>query len=514
MATKINTTYFGAADTWQYNSSYGSDCKYSSYTLSQLVTSGKWDIGNNAEIDPSIVPWGMPQCSLSANAFTIFTNDSGYLKTILHTSDVKNVPLMIEGAIDGTGYSTELGNNLTDARNAQKRRIIGNTTNSNGVTYTTPDGTTVTFSGKAVTYLNYQRTKIVLSNCVLLNLVDGTRRTIGVKDLLTQTETPTKNEVLVFVQSSFCTNNNTGSDVYLTPTTAIAHNAPPHLANRYLNSSSVRIMNPARKITKSIGNGTTIASQTATSNIRTYSSIVSGAQTVDFPCHAYTTPYCNLSDKHQYFNDVSYHWEMMCYFTASNIPVYIKNGDTLPSSSTNLYYIDYLVIDSTTYENRYHAMYYALIHEFAFLGFPIVDKSADISLNIGNDKVFLPEFDIQHMITTGKFKSGSASISLPNASWADIFDDGVPNWDPNYIPTDYIPIPNINSGITEEITDQSSIEYKRYADTGYTNPNLYRFRDGEVPENDKCEVFIKGTNSYRYTEVRDYIDGSQRDEIP
>jgi len=73
--------------------------------------------------------------------------------------------------------------------------------------------------------------------------------------------------------------------------------------------------------------------------------------------------------------------------------------------------------------------------------------------------------------------------------------------------------PEINTGQTTVIDDESSIEYVRYQ-VGYTNPNLYRFRDGELPKGVKCEVSIRGTNSYRYTEIPDYEDGSTTCEIP
>ena len=74
-------------------------------------------------------------------------------------------------------------------------------------------------------------------------------------------------------------------------------------------------------------------------------------------------------------------------------------------------------------------------------------------------------------------------------------------------------IPIVQPIATSEITDQTSIQWKRYT-VGYTNPDLFRFRDGDLPENTKCDVFIKGTNSYRYTEERDHIDGSQTTETP
>lgn len=74
-------------------------------------------------------------------------------------------------------------------------------------------------------------------------------------------------------------------------------------------------------------------------------------------------------------------------------------------------------------------------------------------------------------------------------------------------------IPTVQPIATTDITDQTSIQWKRYT-VGYTNPDLFRFRDGDLPENTKCDVFIKGTNSYRYTEERDHIDGSQTTETP
>ena len=74
-------------------------------------------------------------------------------------------------------------------------------------------------------------------------------------------------------------------------------------------------------------------------------------------------------------------------------------------------------------------------------------------------------------------------------------------------------IPTVQPTATAEITDQTSIEYRRYMN-GYTNPNLYRFRDGELPENTECDVFIKGTHSHRYTSINDYEDFSTECEIP
>ena len=74
-------------------------------------------------------------------------------------------------------------------------------------------------------------------------------------------------------------------------------------------------------------------------------------------------------------------------------------------------------------------------------------------------------------------------------------------------------IPIVQPDGTHIIDDETSMYYLRYMN-GYTNPNLYRFRDGELPENAECDVFIKGTHSHRYTSINDYEDFSTECEIP
>lgn len=74
-------------------------------------------------------------------------------------------------------------------------------------------------------------------------------------------------------------------------------------------------------------------------------------------------------------------------------------------------------------------------------------------------------------------------------------------------------IPIVQPDGTHIIDDETSMYYLRYMN-GYTNPNLYRFRDGELPENTECDVFIKGTHSHRYTSINDYEDFSTECEIP
>lgn len=75
-------------------------------------------------------------------------------------------------------------------------------------------------------------------------------------------------------------------------------------------------------------------------------------------------------------------------------------------------------------------------------------------------------------------------------------------------------VPNIGQGFATEVTDTTSLPYKRFNNSGYTNPDLIRFQDEEFAENTTQKVGIFGVNSYRYMETDDYEDGSTTCEIP
>ena len=75
-------------------------------------------------------------------------------------------------------------------------------------------------------------------------------------------------------------------------------------------------------------------------------------------------------------------------------------------------------------------------------------------------------------------------------------------------------VPKIAQGEAVEITDTESIEYKRYTDSGYTNPNLYRFQDNPYPENIRGHVGIYGTDSYQFMSIQLHDEESTTSEIP
>lgn len=147
----------------------------------------------------------------------------------------------------------------------------------------------------------------------------------------------------------------------------------------------------------------------------------------------------HLTPKLQNFDDVSYHWEYgLSTYSSNQFNINpIRNGDTYQSGVYRAYcYMD--IDDLGTHATKNAAFAAAILHEFAFMGLPIVTSVSDRGKAIGDNDVYLPVFD-EHLITTGEFISGAESLNLPNALWNDIFGAEMPEYDPEYEPDEPIP---------------------------------------------------------------------------
>jgi hypothetical protein len=82
-------------------------------------------------------------------------------------------------------------------------------------------------------------------------------------------------------------------------------------------------------------------------------------------------------------------------------------------------------------------------HEVAFYGFEFYicwGNANGGTFEVGSDDLFLPKFD-EHLITTGNYTSGTASLSEPNATWGNVFGDDMPDYDSEYNPSPEPPGP-------------------------------------------------------------------------
>ena len=130
------------------------------------------------------------------------------------------------------------------------------------------------------------------------------------------------------------------------------------------------------------------------------------------------------------FDDISYHYEVRCFYELNRVYREVLEGELMLEQT--MYFLPYFKIDETTYNTKWESIKAIIRHELAYIGFPFV-MANNQSGNIGDNNVSVPVFD-SHMITTGRYITGSAASQLPNAQWGDIFSDTMPEYDPDYNP--------------------------------------------------------------------------------
>lgn len=145
----------------------------------------------------------------------------------------------------------------------------------------------------------------------------------------------------------------------------------------------------------------------------------------------------NFCDKEQSFSDITYKQRPLLYRVVNSQLTEIKEGDAVVYDTYGYYKLTsiYEVTDSDTFTK---AQILSLIkHEVAFYGFEFYicwGNAGGGTFEVGSDDLFLPKFD-EHLITTGMYTSGSASLSEPNATWGNVFDDSMPEYDSEYNPS-------------------------------------------------------------------------------
>lgn len=131
------------------------------------------------------------------------------------------------------------------------------------------------------------------------------------------------------------------------------------------------------------------------------------------------------------FDDISYHYEIRFFVELNDNFVEVSEGELILSGQ-QLWLLPYYKIDETTYSSKWESIKAIIRHELAFIGFPFT-MSENKRGFIGDNNVSVPVFD-SHMITTGNYLTGAEAQQLPNAQWGDIFDDTMPEYDPDYEP--------------------------------------------------------------------------------
>lgn len=510
MATKINITYYGTPENWTSISAFNNHAKWAQYRFGALIADGKWHISAGDMPDRSIVPWGMPHCSISSMAYTISCRDGGRYKKIIHENDSGNTPIMFAGNYGGISYSAFSGATGTDARNRQKNRIVGETNfNNDNLIYTNtadngtiPDPTQSGVQGYAMTYIDYQHIRTVMRSVRLGDFASNDAQ-MPVKDvnfnvLKNQTDASGEDWQLLSISPTIAIDDNLTAGSQICPTICAAITAPPHLANRYFDDEDTKMMNIYRRIFVPGCLETRLL--TSLSSLPAYNDIISGAKTASFPVNNIATQYQNISARKQVFDDVSYHWDIHIRYGTDSAVTFYDDGDELPASNSNISIINHLVIDDSIYNSKFEALYHACLHELAFLGLPIVEVAGDLPASIGSNDVYLPIFDTEHMITTGNYTTGADSMRYINAYWGDIFADTVPDWDPEYNPPDPEPEEGDSGDLTNRIPNRFAVGGLGLYVTNYQIIySLQQFLNGTyAPTAEALAADFKGTNPQDY----------------
>ena len=454
MSTKINTTYYGAEADWTTVSSWGSSAKRAdgNHTFFKLAQNGDLDLENDANIDFSCVPWGIPRCSISSCAYPLFLSSgaisdfNGYFYPINENLDTTNNALVLVSG-GGSSFSWESGQSASTARSYQKRRVIGETkiSGSNLVsTLTADDGTTIqsgaNYNESVLTYLDYQKTKVIIDSVYLID-VESVASTVSSGSNLKiidfwdlPNQELTDNWRCIGFSCKLITDNNLGSDGTFHATFANKHKTPKHIKNTLGGGTFENWVQFHRNCIETIGRTSGYNANGTALKLEDVNAISS---TSSYVCSPLLTAYNNVSEQQHNFEDVSYNWIQAARYASGSIVVWHTKNDPIVNASLKFYTL--LKTENDTVDE----IIKAILHEVAFLGFPFIIDEQYVLENIGDSHVYLPEFD-EHMITTGKYKKGSAAAALDNATWGNIFDTTMPVYDPNYIPPE--PEPGEDTG--------------------------------------------------------------------
>ena len=461
MATKVNRDYWSGTI---YNMSgfpNPDDVGYLDGSLIELINNDKWDIANNDEFDLSVCPWGLPECSISSMATPCWTKDNdNRLHINFDVSKRKNMPVFFNRY---SGRSTTDSYDTSRSRIDNKQRVVGNTEKASGsnIKYTTTIDTDtaglaqIQSNTKPIVSLNYQSIKLFLGSLYYFdttktdnfsNIVSRVYRLDDFRNFKNTDGTGNKYRI-IRMDCGLCSKSD--NTVRIRPHMCGKTNIPEYLQTQYYNDNTTDYIDLSRN-PLNLGQSNTVVGYGVYGNVyfsgdSRYGNNIPTLKTVkstDFGCSSASTCISNVSPKRQVFSDVSYHWEMHAYYyttgtSGTGTRFERKEGFELNINNGNSYYMNQVItleIDESIYDNYYDSAAAALLHEMAFLGVPFVEASADIGENLNSNKVYIPVFDTEHMMTTGEYKRGDQASDLPNFSWGDVFDTSVPAYDPEYIP--------------------------------------------------------------------------------
>lgn len=437
MATKINPDFYGAENTF-VNNSGTTYAKHSTYSLGDLMSSGKYTGGS---LDTSAAPWGIGKSSMSSEYWMFLTKGAEW--TYNHGENQrKNSPLYLyfqTSWVLGSGTPAQFVGADANAYNytsgCYKNRVYpavkydsGRFKSSLDIDYNDTISLTNSETVCPITYADYQHLRAFVDTIVYIPTSGSSLQTTTLPNLLNGTTTNIKKIVRINWGIRDTDNNYTSINFSV----GGAESDIPELFRQCYYGDETKWVRPCRFIDV-IGLWSDDWYVFNTNDCASTSSFeeVTASNPV-FP-YVRTTAWGTASDTEQAFDDITYKWVYgFCKNNNASIQDWttpIETGEIY--DATSLYGgVVYLDCGEDATPQDYGK---AILHEMAFLGFPFIKQNSDYNKPIGHDDVYLPVFD-DHMITTGNYIAGSDSLTLPNSTWGDIFDSEMPEYDPTYDP--------------------------------------------------------------------------------
>lgn len=510
MSTRINPDFYGAENTFIQLSStqYAKRC---ASNIGQLTSSGTYTGGS---FDTTASPWGIGASSISSDFFFIATKGAEWTITTGGNTR-RNTPLYlywntsnIEGGNDPSDLLGSSASSWFYSRALYKDRLSPEIETSGSTLLSTlalDNETRIdlpnTYTQYPITYADYQNLRVVVGN-VFYKPKDS--NTIARTSMSAIKAGSVDVEKIVMVQFGVydTANRSTGLQFSIGGSEL---EIPEVFRNCYYEELD-KWVRPWRRIS-SVGYwiyntyDTSVAFPIfSTDTGVNYTTVWETASASDNALgRANSNAWGHMSDTHQIFGDVSYHWEygISPYNTSQWVINKIQTGDTFVSGSYRNF--AYMELDDPSADLN-EAYYNAILHELAFIGLPICPDSTYIADAIGSDNVYLPVFD-EHLITTGDFLNGAQSLNLPNAEWTDIFGSEMPEYDPEYEPEPPEPGEDDRGDLSNEYPNRYSNAggLAQYVVDQSTLLQLAAFLNGSyLPTAADLDADFKGTNPMDY----------------
>lgn len=497
MATRINTTFWGAESTWRSTNNYNNWLKVPMTLYADVVYNHQSDLLNK-DYDKSTSLWGIPyDASVAMNTTVSWYWNSGMNIEYKEPHSRVNVPVTVFAATNsatpvGDGYNRNAypASGITNRRTAPNVSLANssgtrNFDNGPSISYSHVFSTTVggdisspvTYSPphQCVYYDYRQHIGFPLLSVIPKNVINSSKAIYEstADDILNnrwnaiKTENSITNDEDILIcgagfmithgikdnaSQSDRTTSGSGTPIYMPMCdTEPSTRAKPifYSANEPPFKSLISVIYNIIGIGSSYSYTTHNLPYVGETGLPTATTFFHNRQTVYYSTHDVMRD-CDqifrISRKKQKFSDVEYHWDIMLNYggnpSGGSLHL-LEESDLSGLSTANTAYISMipvLIIDDKKGSTYKQSILNAIIHEFAFYGFPLAKTESLANTSIWNDSctdIYIPLFD-EHYMTTGEYVTLKQAYEsgLPQANWRDIFSDPVliNNYDPDYQP--------------------------------------------------------------------------------